>query len=348
MSTPAVTPETSAVPTGTANSDFLPSGKDYRLKGELPAEQKEAVQEETEVKEEQDPSTAEASEASTEEQEQKGPAQSKSEKTSESRWAKLSRENRELRDRLARLEGANEASSETQRETKQESQPAKEAETDRHAEPKIDDVDDKGNAKYSTLSEFHTALAKWAREEAVRDTQEMLAKTEKERAFQQAEQLIEKTVNDRVKAARKAYSDYDEAIESALAEKDEQGRDAMFYTKGSHIDAFFLDSELGQDVMYHIAKNFDDYKHIFARDEAGRYIMNSVRQLRELAKIENSLPDKSKAPVQKVTQAPRPPHQVSGKSAVTKDAVEAAVDEGDSETYIREQNARALARLKRK
>ena len=49
-----------------------------------------------------------------------------------------------------------------------------------------------------------------------------------------------------------------------------------------------------------------------------------------------------------VTQASRPPHQVSGKGTVAKDAVEQALDDGDFETYQRTQNAKDLARLKRK
>ena len=96
------------------------------------------------------------------------------------------------------------------------------------------------------------------------------------------------------------------------------------------------------------AKNMDQYKHIFARNQQGQYLLNPVRQLRELAKIENSLPEKGKAaPVRQVTQAPRPPHQASGKGTVGKDAVETALEENDSEAYMREANARALARLKK-
>ena len=48
-----------------------------------------------------------------------------------------------------------------------------------------------------------------------------------------------------------------------------------------------------------------------------------------------------------VTQASRPPHQVSGKGTVAKDAVEQAVEDGDSETYIKAQNAKELARRKK-
>jgi hypothetical protein len=69
-----------------------------------------------------------------------------------------------------------------------------------------------------------------------------------------------------------------------------------------------------------------------------------------LAKIELALESASasteKPPVKPVTAAPRPPNQVSGKGTIAKDAAAQAAEEGDTETYMREMNARALARRK--
>jgi hypothetical protein len=344
MSTTAVTVETPAVssPKDTPNSNFLETDAHYRLTGEKRASQ-EAVTAEPKEKsapEVEDSSTAAASEAATEQE--KGPAQTKTVATSESRWAKITRENRELREENARFKGQQEGreSVQTPREVKQDPQPATEVKANQ--EPQLEDVDEKsGKAKYATLGEYLAAHSKWTREETIREFQETSAKQQREQQLAQTEQIINQTVQERVEAARKAYTDYDEAITGLLGEKDDQGRDAFFFTKGSHIDGFILDSEVGNDVLYHIAKNFADYKHIFQRDEAGKYLMNPVRQLRELSKIENSLSDKSKpTPVPKVTQAPRPPHQVSGKGTIAKDAIEQAVKDGDSETYRREANSR--------
>ncbi len=362
MSSPAVTPGAPAA--SEKHSQFLPGDKKYRMTGEMPeshqdeqdSEQIAETEERTASSEkqeapaassEQDSSTAAASEAAST-QERKGPAQTKTERSSESRWAKMSRENRELREQLARL-NARTAEPE-KRESKQESHPATEAKAG--TEPQIDDVDAQGNPKYKTLADYMTAVRKYDREQSLKDWEERTTKAQREQQQAQTEQLIEKTVNDRVEKARKSYPDYDEVAAEALAAKDELGRDALFYTKGSHLDGFFLDSDRGHDVLYAIFKNFDDHKHIFARDGKGNYLMNPVRQLRELAKIENSLPDTSQASsrtstLQRVSQAPRPPHQVSGKGTTAKDAVEQAVADGDAEAYIREQNARALARLKK-
>ena len=107
-------------------------------------------------------------------------------------------------------------------------------------------------------------------------------------------------------------------------------------------------------MLYHIAKNFDDpaIQSIFARDQSGKnYLMNGVDQLYELARIEHSLPKQNASastPATPVTQAGRPPHQVSGKGTVAKDAVEQALEDGDFETYKKAQDAKDLARLKRK
>ena len=342
MSTQAVTPETPAVSTDTPNSSFLPESKEYRRTGELPDE---AVSQEREEKQEsvqEDSSTAAASEAAEQEQE-KGPERSKTAATSESRWAKLSRENRELRERLQRLE----AEPPRRREVQQEPPPAKDAKA--NAEPQLEDVDENGKAKYATLGEYLAAHAKWVKEEAIREFQETSAKTQREQQQQEMERTIQKTVNERIQAIRKTHPDYDEMVAGVMEAKDDLGREAFFYTKGSHIDGFFLDSDLGHEIMYEIAKNPDDYLHIFARDERGNYLMNPVRQLRELAKIENSL---EKPPVQKpaprISQAPPPPRQVSANGVVAKDAVEDAVEKGDSDAYIREQNARILAARKSK
>ena len=48
------------------------------------------------------------------------------------------------------------------------------------------------------------------------------------------------------------------------------------------------------------------------------------------------------------SQAPRPPHQVSGKGTVSKDAAEDAIEHGDSEAYMRAMNAKVLAERARK
>jgi hypothetical protein len=363
------------------SSNFLPTDEKYRLTGEMPSEAEHdprAVREEhrqervdkekqrSTVKEgdsvtppEKVPSgkegdSATPGDADTAAASAAAPPQKKTAATSESRWQKITRENRELRDRLQKLE-----TGQPQRETQQASQPVTETKPKVVPKPKIDDLDPKTNQpKFKSYAEFEEAKDTWNRQEAIREFQETSAKTQREQQQTQAEQIIEKTVNERVTKAREAYADYDDAMSAVLAEKNEFGQDALFYTKGSPIDGFFLDSDRGHDVLYYIAKHFDQAKHIFARDARGNYLLNPIRQLRELAKIEGQLPaaknergpaaGQSSSSVKPITQASRPPHQVSGTGTVAKDAVEQALEDGDFETYQRTQNAKDLARLKKK
>lgn len=355
-----------------AETGFLPTDEHYRLTGELKdsKEEKEtpaakpSEETTTEDGEEQPPTpgeegdeTAAASEAASTQKEterKKGPATTKTPKSSENRWQKRERELKQLKDKVKLLESAP-----AKRETEQVSQPAAaaaETKSKGAPRPKIDDVDPKtGKAKYASYAEFDEAKDKWNRDEAIREFQESSTKTERERNLAQAEHTIQKVVSERAAKARETHADYDDVIGDVMAQKNEHGADAFFYTTGSHLDGFFLDSERGHDVMYAIAKDFDAHRAIFARDAKGNYLMNPVRQIKELTKIEASLeaaPGKpsaaSRSSVTPITKAGRPPHQVAGKGIVTKDTVEQAVDEGDFETYRQAENAKELARLQRK
>jgi len=383
MASRTVTPGASVAPDRETNSHFLPSDPNYRLTGELPDElepagsqvaddgehipaliREERAKEKPVNREGSAPSseTAAASEAASTQQ-RETETQTRTAGESESRWRKLSRENRELREKLARQEGRAEGAA--QRDTSQASQPAADttAQPAKAVEPKIDDVDPKtGKPKFATFDEYLAAVRKYDRDQVLAEIDSRGAKSEQQRAQTEAEKVIEQTINERVAKIRETHPDYDDSIKDLLSRKDEAGRDEFFYTKGSHIDGFFLDSDVGHEVMLHLAQNWDAYKHIFARDQAGKYLVNPIRQVRELAKIEHALggsssneggADETGAAARKpiaakpVSQAPRPPHQTSGKGAVTKDPIAEAVEAGDTDSYMREMNARDLARRKR-
>jgi hypothetical protein len=381
MKTPAVTEETPAVSSTQSieealESGFLPEDPEYLKTGKFSdkeatksaafTEKKPGEETDTETEKEtpgkddtqgDDKTAAASAAAQTEEQKQEAErkAGKKTADTSESRWAKITRQNKELRETNQRLEREAKArataGTETQRETTQGSQPAagtKPAPT--RPEPKIDDVDPKtGKAKYAQYSDFQADQRAWDREQVLAEVKATSTQSAKDAQLEQAERVIQQEVYKRVKKAREAYSDYDEVMATALEEKNEHGGDLIYIAKGSPIDLFMLDSPRGTDVFYEIAKNLDQHKHIFTRDAKGNFTMSAVRQLRELAKIEGALeapPEKkAAAALQPVTRAGRPAHQTSG--AATKDAVQRAVEEGDSETYMREQNARELARRKK-
>lgn len=354
----AVTEDASAVSEREPSSTLMPTDKHYRLTGEMPEkldtggtqrkDEEDHIPQVLKDEEEKqsaasgdkdDVKTASASEAVPQKELQQKTAQ-----TSESRWQKITRENRELRDRLARVEGAQSAQP---RETQQASQPVAE----NKGRPTATDKDPKtGEPLYKTWQELTTAQENWLIEEATRKANEAWDKKAHEQTLQQAEERIQQEINKRTEQARKDHPDYDDTISELLARKTPDGKELIFFPKGSAVDMFFAESPKSQDIFYEIGKNPDKYAEIFAHDAQGKFIMHPVRQLRLLAQIEGKL-DSPKAeivpPAKPVTAAGRPPHQVSGKGTVAKDAVAQAVEDGDSEAYIRETNARELARRKK-
>jgi hypothetical protein len=267
-------------------------------------------------------------------QEGKDKSQTRSAQKSETRWAKLARENRELKQQLARQQQTS-TSSATRSDTSAASQPAAEAKSTAEPRPQINDVDAKtGKPKFATYDDFLLARDEWNQNEAIRKFQETSEKTQRERQFNEAKQTIAKEWIKRVDGARSKYSDFDDvALNVALPLKE-----------GSVADAFILDSAHGTDVLYYLGAHPEELERING--------LNPIAQARELTRIELKVSDKSSSSsARPVTQAPRPPQQVSGKGTVAKDAVEAAVAEQDTETYIREQNSRdprLLALRKRK
>lgn len=250
----------------------------------------------------------------------------------ESRWAKLSRENRELKQRLEKVEQRGGAAAQA-RDTTQASQPAAAtaaATSQSRPEPKIEDVDPKtGKAKYATFTDYLSDLRKWDREQITLESQTTQQRTAQEQATKAVNMAWGKKVDDAKKSGK--YKDFKEV---ALA-------DDLPIKLGGPVDLFMLSSPIGTDVLYHLGKNRAELTRING--------LNPLEQVRELTKLEIKLTAKAPPRTPAITTAARPPHQASGtgKGTVTKDAVEKAVEEGDSESYMREQNRRDLERRKR-
>jgi hypothetical protein len=268
--------------------------------------------------------------------------------TSESRWAKITRENRELRERLARVEGAQ--SVRDQRDTKQESQTATDGKTatDKKAEgtpkPTLADKDDKGQPKYKTYEEFQDARDEWLRAEIKRESAETSKQSAQETERQRAEKVVWDEQRKRVDKAREKHADFDAvAFAVPMPEK-------------SPLFGFILDSAHGTDVLYHLGKNPADAeriqgKPVFAAD--GKTItrfeggLSPIAQIRELSKIEAKFSTPT-PPAKRITSAPPPPTVLNGNGAVGSDEVEQALKEGDQEAYSKAANARDLARRRGK
>lgn len=369
MSTRAVTADAPAA--SEPISEFLPTDKNYRLTGELPAETGERPARSAEVEEqenehhapsnEEDPApsnsdTAAASEAAKQQQEKEA-KKPKTSATSESRWAKITRENRELREKNERLQREQQ-----ERESRRESQPAPEnkteAKSNANAKPKIDDVDPKtGKPKYASYADYEDARDEWNRKEAVREFQETSTKSEREKAQQKE---IAVSLNKKFNDSRAKHADFDEvALNPDLT-----------IPIGSVTDGFLQDSDHTGEVAYYLGQHPEILEGFYGdfNRETGKFTnkISPQRQFRKLMEIESEVSGgaarktadeaaeekaattSTSSTAKPVTQATRPAHQTSGKGAVTKDAVEQAIEDGDSETYMREQNSRALARLNKK
>lgn len=373
MKTPAVTDSASAAELETPHSlneametGFLPDDPHYRLTGEFKPENAEASAAFTKPKETpsekvdasaaSESDTAAASEAASAAEEEetekgtkgKGPAHSKSAETSETRWQKRERELKDARAEITRLKAQPLARS----ETSQASQPAAEAKAQAAPKPKIDDVDAKtGKAKYANFAEYEDAKDSWLSDEAVRKFQETTAKTTRESEQQRSEREVGQKLAKAFEPVRAKYADFDQV---ALNPE-------LVIPKGSVVDGFLIDSDHAGEVAYHLGKNPEILQGFYGNHDpkTGKFsnLISPQRQFRKLMEIEATLSgsgssaaaisDKTSS-AKPVTQASRPPHQVSGKGTVAKDAVEQALDDGDFETYQRTQNAKELARLKRK
>jgi hypothetical protein len=314
--------------TNTGSHSAQPSEDQEEEEQELEEDQEEQEEEETPATSgEKDGETAAASQAAPtqkKDEEEAGtePRQQKTADKAESRWAKLSRENKELREKLARRDSQAQPTAQA-RETTQVSPPA--AESKAEPRPKIDDVDAKtGQPKYASYADYQTANDEWLQNDTIRKFQATQAKTDRDRQLAHAKQVVIQKWNDDVAKARTKHADFDAvALNNDLPLKE-----------GTVPDVFILESPQGADVLYYLGKNPGELERING--------LNPIAQARELTKIELKVSGNSSAgtSAKPITQAPRPPHQVSGKGTVAKDSVEAAVEEQDADAYMREQNSR--------
>jgi hypothetical protein len=354
---------------------FLPDDEHYRLTGQFKSEKPDDAASST-GKEKTPPAKQDASAASEQQDQDQDDASKaaasataqtqRTEPRRETRWEKRERELKEARAEIARLKSQS-SQPERRSETAQPSPAATETQAEAGkavAEPKIDDLDATGKPKFKTLNDFLSAHAKWNREEAIKGFREESTKTAQQQEFA----AIDKSRAEHVEKVRAAHPDYDQTVKSVIEAKEADGRSPIFYTTGSHIDNFLLaQPDRGAGLLYHLMKNVSDpaVKAIFARIPDGtRYQLTNVEQISRLAVLAHTLaastasrtsrssqaesPTDDSSSVRPVTRASRPPHQVSGQGTVAKDAVEQALDDGDFETYQRTQNAKELARLKRK
>ena len=346
---------------------FLPDDEHYRLTGEFKPETTDASAAAT--KKENESAKSGASAAATEENENESEnddasaassskaaasetAQAQNQGRKENRWQKRERELRELKAENARLKSQS-SQPQSRSETQQASttQPPSETKAKSAPKPKIDDVDAAGKPKYKNFAEYDDAKDDWLRKETLREFSETQAKTQQLTEQQTREREIGQILQKKFEGQRAKYADFDKV---ALNEN-------LTIPKGSVTELFLLDSDHAGEVLYHLGQHPEILGGFYANHDpkTGKFqsLITPQRQFRKLMEIEASVTgsgsgasgdNSSSFSAKPVTQASRPPHQVSGKGTVAKDAVEQALDDGDFETYQHAQNAKELARLKKK
>ena len=357
--------ETPGPPSETIYSGVMSDDPHYRLTGNTEAPEKKTPAEPTAAIADKDSANQDQSgndDASAASSSKAAPSESASTQRTEkreNRWQKREREVRELREENARLKAAKTETQqpEVRREPSQVSQPAAESKSKAAAKPKIDDKDEKtGQPKYKTYAEYEDAKDEWLRKETLREFSETSARSAQETQAQQQFQERATALNKKFDAVRPKYADFDQV---ALSE-------GLTIPAGSVTELFIHDSDHAGEVLYHLGQHPEILQGFYRNydPKTGKFesLMTPQRQFRKLMEVEAQVSgggsrsggngdggrNSSSSSARPVTKASPPAHQVSGSGAVGKDAVEQAVEEGDFETYAKAQNARELARHKRK
>lgn len=192
--------------------------------------------------------------------------------------SRLEAENRELRERMARLEG------------RQDVAPA----------PKQTDEPEPREQDFADRDEFLVAKAEHRALKRLRAEQAESRKQETERTEQSRQAELQAAHARRIEAARDNHDDYDKVV-SAAAEV------TVTDTMGQAI----LESEQGAELVYHLAKNPDEARRIAALPRTSQ-----ARELGKIeARLE---PAETPKPPKKTTAAPNPPSRVKSTGTTTK------------------------------
>lgn len=239
----------------------------------------------------------------------------------------------ELRARVADLEA--QLASRTAREPEALPVPKVEAKPPdkERAKPTPSDNDDKGQAKYATYEDYLEDLADWKVEQRIVKLEKETIEKDAKAAVERDQRAISDKWKEQVDSARSKHADF---MEVALDPK-------LPIPQGSAVEQWVLDSDIGTEILYHLAKHPDELKAIHA--------MPPVKAARALTILEAELSDSPAPPpepapasaAKRVTSAPPPAHEVGNRQrAPDYDPVAEALAEGNFEAYRRAENAKEI------
>ena len=279
----------------------------------------------------------------------------KPESRSERRFREITRENRDLRERLEAIERK------TSQPAEVKTEPIKAEPEKLSARPKITDNDPKTGKPFETMAAFMDAVDDWKEKQFEAKIEERLSKAEQARRA--TEEMTSKgaALLEKSKSAMQKYPDFIEVVGKG------QG---LPIPAGSPVDQFIDESDHPGEILYHLQKHpeivaefygctYDpetkkwDYGTYDIKTQKFENKVSPVRQIKILEAIEREVtaPDKPVSePVPAKPQPPKlppPPTELSGRKAAPKDEAEDALARGDMASYMRAMNARDLAASRR-
>lgn len=300
--------------TTVSTPDDFAAYEHWRDTGELPANESEseATDEESEAPEsapESDPETDQEQESDDEDGEEEKPAKKGG---FQRRIDKLTRDKRELEERLSRIEGKLAEKPAAQPETKQTAVDA----TD--PEPKIEDFDD--------YDKYARAVARWEVRQELAAEKAAKAKADAETAAVEQRKALASKWAENVKEFTKTAKDFNDVMEAASS---------LPVTPA--MEQAILEEETGPAIAYHLAKHPKEVERIAQ--------LSDIAAAREIGKLAAKLAKAPEPPKPKITNAPPP---ITPVSKTAKTAVSNIYDEKVANDFDAYEKAREAQLKKRK
>lgn len=219
------------------------------------------------------------------------------------------------------------------------------------AKPQRNDVDEKGVAKYATDEAYQDARDEWIRADATRTTREEIAKENHDRQVMEIRTNQERRLEAQLKLAKERHADFDAKLLPKEIEKD--GKKVIVYTaegvkvlkSPGVVDAWILDSDLGVELLYHLADKPEEIQRIqsLGAFAAARELTKLEQQLSQPAKpgskpneetVEETEVIEEEPEVKRSSSAPEPATPFRGKDTAPADKEDAALKDGDFRTYM--------------
>lgn len=203
------------------------------------------------------------------------------------------------------------------------------------AKPRRNDVDEKtGLAKYATDEAFDEAYETYISAKVTKDVEKRHAKAQEDARISEQNRILQQKWQNSLKIAIERHPDFAKVCEIDDKGAFQNAELKKIKTNGT-LDAFCLDSEIGGQILYHLASHPGEVARIDA--------LSPFAAARELTKLEDRLSGEAfSQPAKKeekpegskrVTGAPAPAASVGGRATAPADEAEAAIQAGDFRRY---------------